>query len=86
MRCKSTEGQMKIHANAFVTRSRWDSVIYGLDIVDYTLEVVVRVDAVKACVGGQIPLQAFRGSDFDLALQNALQNRRVVNVTVEVEE
>ncbi len=77
---------MKIRANAFVTRRTWDSYHYDLDIVDYTLEVVVLTEPVKACAGSQIPIQVFRGSEFDKALESAMRDRRMVNVTVEVEE
>ena len=76
---------MKIYCKAFVAERYWDG-IYGLDIVNYRLELVREVDRgpVEAGFHGTIPLMAFMGSDTDKALEKALMTRTVVSVTVEV--
>jgi len=75
---------MKITAKAFVTTRVVDG-FYNLDICTYRLSLMAEAVAGRAGIaGGEMPLMAWIGSEYDELLQQALYDRRLVTVTVEL--
>jgi len=75
---------MKITAKAFVTGREADG-FYSPDICTYRLSLVAEAVAGRAGIaGGEVPLMAWIGSEYDELLRQALYDRRLVTVTVEL--
>lgn len=75
---------MKIEARGFVTEKHYGDC--GYSISRYVVDIVHDIcpDGVQAAISGRVPLTVFTASEGDKLLEEAMNERKTVSITIEI--